>query len=192
LADGTVLYNGRCRTLTPQQAAQYAGQRHALRIAVPNETITFCDGKMGTVAQNLAQECGDFIVRRSDGTYAYQLAVVVDDARMGITEVVRGQDLLGSTPRQIWLLRLLGAPIPRYIHVPLLCAPDGRRLSKREQDLDMGALRARYTAPQLLGKLAALAGLVPTPQPLTAQQLVPLFTWDAVPQQSICIASDWF
>lgn len=96
-----------------------------------------------------------FIVRRADGVYAYQLAVVTDDAQAGVTQVVRGSDLLSSTPRQIWLQRQLGFPEPGYYHVPLLVAPDGRRLSKREKDLDMGALRNRYTPEQLLGDAGA-------------------------------------
>lgn len=98
---------------------------------------------------------GDFIIRRADGVYAYQLAVVTDDAQAGVTQVVRGSDLLSSTPRQIWLQRQLGFPEPSYYHVPLLVAPDGRRLSKREKDLDMGALRNRYTPEQLLGDAGA-------------------------------------
>lgn len=105
--------------------------------------------------ENLLRDCGDFIIRRSDGVYAYQLAVTVDDGAMGITQVVRGRDLLFSTPRQLYLYQLLGLTPPEFYHVPLLLAPDGRRLSKREHDLDMGALRARFSPEALLGWLAA-------------------------------------
>ena len=152
-SDGTLLYAGTCRNLTPAQIASQT-RKPAWRIRVPEETISFRDGVFGAVTQNLATACGDFILRRSDGVYAYQLAVVCDDALGGITQVVRGCDLLPSTPRQIWLGRELGFVQPAYYHVPLLVAPDGRRLSKRERDLDMEHLRRRYTPEQLTGRLA--------------------------------------
>ena len=98
--------------------------------------IAFSDGHYGPYAEKLARECGDFILRRADGVFAYQLAVVADDIDAGITQVVRGRDLLSSTPRQLYLYRLLNAAPPEYYHVPLLTAPDGRRLSKRDRDLD--------------------------------------------------------
>lgn len=188
LADGSVLYDGRCRCLSPDEAAALAAKRRpALRVAVPKETVTFTDGHLGVVRQNLAEECGDFILRRADGGFAYQLAVVTDDARMGVTQVVRGQDLLSSTPRQIWLARLLGVPTPEYYHVPLLTAPDGARLSKREKSLDMGALRARFTPPALVGWLAYLAGLRPAPEPVTPAELLPDFSWDKIPKTNIVV-----
>ena len=129
----------------------------------------------------LATTCGDFLIRRSDGVFAYQLAVVVDDAAMGVTEVVRGHDLMGSVPRQLYLQHLLGLPHPVYAHVPLLLAPDGRRLSKRDQDLDIGELRARFgDAAHLLGWLAALTGLSEDASPITAEQLAASFDWERV------------
>ena len=188
LADGTVLYNGRCARLSPEEAAALAAVRTpALRVAVPDETVCFTDGHLGPVAQNLRQECGDFLLRRSDGGFAYQLAVAVDDARMGVTQVVRGRDLLSSTPRQIWLLRLLGAPVPAYFHVPLLVTPGGARLSKREKSLDMGALRARFSPEELTGWLAFLASLRPSPAPVDAASLVPGFSWEKVPVDDIVV-----
>lgn len=120
-------------------------------------------------------------MRRSDGVFAYQLAVVVDDATMGVTEVVRGCDLLGSTPRQIYLQHLLGLPTPHYAHIPLLMAPDGRRLSKRDRDLDLGELRARFGTPEaLLGWLAGQTGIAPDTTPRSAEQLVEHFSWDVI------------
>ena len=111
LEDGQVLYPGTCRHLTPEQIAQKRKIRPpALRVKVPDETVTFTDLHYGLVEQNLATQCGDFILRRSDGVFAYQLAVTVDDGLMGVTQVIRGRDLLSSTPRQIWLLRELGFP----------------------------------------------------------------------------------
>lgn len=188
LSDGTVLYSGRCAHLSDAEVRALAAvRRPALRIAVPDETISFTDGHLGPQAQNLARECGDFILRRSDGVHAYQLAVVVDDARMGVTQVVRGQDLLSSTPRQIFLQRLLGLPTPDYYHVPLLVNTAGVRLSKREQSLDMGALRARFSPEALTGWLAFLAGQQPTAQPVRARELAARFDWQAVPRRDIVV-----
>ena len=148
------------------------------------------DGLQGAYAENLLRDGGDFIVRRSDGVYAYQLAVVVDDADMGVTQVVRGRDLLSSTPRQLWLYDILGLTPPEFCHVPLLLAPDGRRLSKRERDLDMGALRARYQPEELVGLLACLAGQQARPEPVAARELVNHFSWSRVPRQDVRISAE--
>ena len=153
----------------------------------------FEDRTYGPQREVLAEECGDFLVRRSDGVYAYQLAVVVDDADMGVNEVVRGCDLLGSTARQMYLQDLLGYAHPSYAHVPLLVAPDGRRLSKRDRDCDMGVLREHLGPPgALLGRLAYVAGLVPSPEPRTADQLVDEFRWSAVCEHRDNIAVEEF
>ena len=177
-SDGQTVYPGTCRNLAPGDRP--AGRKPAWRLAVPEEEVGFLDGLMGPVRENLARECGDFIIRRSDGVYAYQLAVVVDDAGSGVTQVVRGCDLLHSTPRQLYLYRLLGLRAPEFYHVSLLCAPDGRRLSKRDGDLDLGALRQRYSAEQLVGLLACAAGLQPKPAPVRAGELVRDFRWKNV------------
>ena len=189
-SDGTAIYAGTCRNLTPEERAQKT-RRPAWRVRVPEEEISFHDRLQGDYTENLARDCGDFIVRRSDGVYAYQLAVVTDDAEGGVTEVVRGRDLLSSSPRQIWLQRMLGFPEPEYCHVSLLVAPDGRRLSKRERDLDLGALRQLYTPEELLGKLAALADLQPEAAPVRAWELVSRFSWDCVPCDNIEIYSEF-
>ena len=185
-SDGTLLYAGTCRNLTPEQRAMKT-KPPCWRVKVPDETISFTDGLQGYTAQNLAASCGDFIVRRADGVYAYQLAVVTDDADAGVTQVVRGSDLLSSTPRQIWLQRQLGLPEPAYYHVPLLLAPDGRRLSKRERDLDMGALRLRYTPESLLGLLAHACGLLEHSTPIRAAELAGDFSWRMVRGENIVI-----
>ena len=182
-----------CRALTPAQLAGRlaAGRPPALRAAVPDEVVALVDGNCGPYEENLARDCGDFLVRRSDGVWAYQLAVTVDDGLMGITRVVRGRDLLSSTPRQIWLHRALGFSPPRYFHAPLLLAPDGRRLSKRERDLDMGALRSRFTPEQLTGRLAFLAGLRPGPAPAAPKELVDDFSWENVQKGDLFLPPDW-
>lgn len=176
-----------CAALTAEEAAQRALERQpSFRVRVPHETISFTDALQGPYAQDLATQCGDFPIKRSDGAWAYQLAVVVDDAAMGVTQVVRGRDLLSSTPRQLWLYEALGlTPPTAFYHVPLLVAPDGRRLAKRDADLDMGALRQRYKPEELLGLLAQLAGQRDTPAPVTARELAQTFDWSRVPRQDI-------
>ena len=185
--DGLTVYPGTCRDLTPEEIArrEASGRRGALRLRVPEETVTFTDGHLGEVTEYLPTDCGDFLLRRSDGLFAYQLAVVVDDAAMGITEVVRGADLLSSTPRQLLLYELLGWEAPEFFHFPLLLSPDGRRLSKRDGDLGLAALRERYTPEEIVGKLAYLAGLNPGGGSRTPEELAQGFDWDAVPRRDI-------
>ena len=124
-------------------------------------------------------------MRRRDGAWAYQLAVVVDDALMGVNEVVRGRDLLLSAPQQMYVARLLGYSQPAFAHIPLLVNAQGQRLSKRDKSLDMGELRSRYTAGELLGKLAHVAGLAPDEGCVTARELIPQFSWASVPREDI-------
>ena len=187
--DGAVVYSGRCFRLTAAERAELEGQgrRPAWRVRCPDLSVTVEDGNCGTYTENLARDCGDFIVRRSDGVFAYQLAVVVDDALMGVNHVVRGRDLLCSAPRQAWLHEVLGYPPPRFFHTPLLLAPDGRRLAKRDHDMDMGALRERYSPGELTGLLAWYAGLVDRPEKVTAAELVPLFSWAKVPKNDVVV-----
>lgn len=187
-SDGTPIYRGACRGLSAEEIARRSALRApATRLRVPtvddlaDDVVEFVDRTYGAQCEALATECGDFLVRRSDGVFAYQLAVVVDDAAMGVTEVVRGCDLLGSTPRQIYLQHLLGLPTPHYAHIPLLMSPDGRRLSKRDRDLDLGELRTRFGTPEaLLGWLAGQTGIAPDTTPRSAEQLIEHFSWDAI------------
>ena len=193
-SDGQAVYGGRCRDLTVEErsALEAAGRRPAWRLKVPDEVWAVEDGHMGRYGENLLRDCGDFIIRRSDGVYAYQLAVVADDGAMGINQVVRGMDLLSSTPRQCYLYHLLGLEPPEFRHVPLLLAEDGRRLSKRDRDLDMGALRARWTPEELAGRLAMLAGLQTGPEPVTPAALAEGFSWERVPRTDIVVPGGLF
>lgn len=159
----------------------------SIRLKVPDEDVTFVDGHYGEHTVNLASQCGDFILRRADGAWAYQLAVVVDDALMGITEVVRGRDLLLSVPQQIHLFNILGFEAPRYAHLPLLCNEAGQRLSKRDNSLDMGCLRERYSAEEIIGRLAYYAGQIDKPEPITTKELVGVFSWDKVPTEDVFV-----
>ena len=187
-SDGNVIYPGTCRGLTPEEIAEKRKKKApAYRLMVPDEEITFTDGCMGTHTENLLRDCGDFYLRRADGVFAYQLAVVVDDGAMGVTQVVRGSDLLDSTPRQLWLQERLGLPHPEYGHVPLLLAPDGRRLAKRDRDQELGALQSCYSAQELVGQLALLAGLIPEYAPISPAELIPLFSWEKLPQADCAV-----
>ena len=160
------------------------------RLIVPDCTIPFTDGHYGKHDINLAEHCGDYIIRRKDGAWAYQLAVVVDDALMGVTEIVRGRDLLLSSPQQIHLRELL-FPSPLtvdFFHHPLLCNAEGQRLCKRDKSMDLGYLRGTGITPQeIIGKLAYLAGLTDTTTPITPSELLPLFSWDKVPTEDIIL-----
>ncbi len=184
LSDGTYVYPGTCRDLTQAQGAAF-GRAPAWRVRVPDKRWHFRDLCQGEYTENLASDCGDFVVRRADGVFVYQLAVTVDDGEAGVTEVVRGADLLSSSARQMYIQECFGFPHPQYGHVPLLLAPDGRRLSKRDQDLDLGALRQRLTAPQLIGSLAWTAGLLEKPEPISARELATVFAWDKLKKENI-------
>ena len=181
LSDGTYVYPGTCRTLTDPPA----GRKPAWRVMVPDREWSFRDRVQGDYSLNLATGCGDMVVRRADGVYVYQLAVTVDDGESGVTEVVRGMDLLSSAPRQMYLQELLGFSHPEYGHVPMLLAPDGRRLSKRDRDLDLGELRKRMTAEELIGHLAFAAKLIEKDQPISARELASQFNWDKLQGDSI-------
>ena len=175
-------YPGTCRALTEAQRAAHekAGRRPALRLRVEPQDIAFCDPLAGPIHQDVAAAVGDFILRRADGLFAYQLAVVVDDLAMYIAEVVRGDDLLGSTPRQLLLRALLtpqAGPL-HFAHLPLILGPDGKRLSKRHGAISVRAFRAAgWTAERLIGRLAASLGLCPPDTDLRPADLLPDFSF---------------
>jgi glutamyl-tRNA synthetase len=175
----TPVYPGTCRHPTPALLAERAGRPASLRWIVPQGAWRVEDEVYGPIAQVLTEEVGDLIVRRADGLYAYQLAVVVDDALMGVTDVVRGYDLLDSAPRQAALYAALGLPTPRFWHVPLMRDEAGNRLSKRDGAESIAALRARGMTPErLCGQLAASLGLCPPDTQISAQGLLQALTPD--------------
>ena len=184
LSDGTYVYTGTCRNLTEAQRAAF-DRKPAWRVKVPDKLWQITDLVQGDYSLNLATECGDMVVCRADGVYVYQLAMTVDDGEAGVTEVVRGMDLLSSAPRQMYLQEMLGFPHPVYGHVPMLLAPDGRRLSKRDRDLDLGVLRERITPQQLIGNLAYAAGLTDRYEPISPAELATVFSWDRLKGDSI-------
>ncbi len=189
LSDGTYVYPGTCRNLTEMQRSAFH-RAPAWRVRVPDRVWAVEDWVQRHYECNLATDCGDMVVRRADGVYVYQLAVTVDDGEAGVTEVVRGMDLLSSAPRQMYLQALLGFPHPAYAHVPMLLAPDGRRLSKRDKDLDLGQLRARVTPEKLIGTLAFCAGLIERNEPVSARELAGEFRWDNLRRESIFLDSE--
>lgn len=196
--DGRIVYAGTCRGKTPDSYPFNFSPFHpfnaAIRFIVPDEVISFHDGHYGEQQVNLAKHCGDYILRRKDGAWAYQLAVVVDDALMGITEIVRGRDLLLSTPQQIHLRQTIESfspfhPFnisPFYYHHPLLVNENGQRLCKRDKSLDLSCLRSKHLSPEkIIGYLAFLAGLIPEPTPASSRDLLPFFSWQKVPTEDI-------
>lgn len=169
-------YPSTCRTLSlrERRERERAGRRPSLRFIAPDTPITFHDAVAGTITENVAATIGDFIVRRSDGVIAYQLAAVVDDALMGITQIVRGIDLLTSTARQLALFDALGYPQPHeFAHVPLALDAAGLRLSKRNQSEGIAPIQARGARPEdVLGALAASCGFWPARIPATLDHLL--------------------
>lgn len=170
-SDGRVVYSGRCRPGAEPPFALQDGPGSS-RLYVPDRQIEFVDGTYGPQSVNLREHCGDFVVRRADGAWAYQFAVVIDDALMGITRVVRGADLLLSTAQQLYIYELLGLPAPSFAHLPLVCNSAGQRLSKRDQSMSMAELRQRHSPAEVIGMAAHIAGLIPAPEAITLQQLV--------------------
>ena len=177
LSDGTYVYPGTCRNLTQAQLEAFS-RPPAWRVVVPDKLWQVEDRVQGQYALNLSEQCGDMVVRRGDGVYVYQLAVTVDDGEAGVTEVVRGMDLLSSAPRQMYLQELFGFPHPEYGHVPMLLAADGRRLSKRDRDLDLGQLRKHIRAEELIGALAYDSGLIDRRCSISARELAAEFSWN--------------
>ncbi len=162
------VYPGTCRNgLPPGRVAR------AIRFRAPDIGLTFDDTVAGHVEENVAADTGDFVIRRADGVYAYQLAVVVDDAAQGVTQVVRGADLLSSTARQIALQRALGLPTPRYAHLPLVTNPDGSKLGKRDGALPLPSLDERRVAETLAYALGVLGvdAVLDTPERMLAEAL---------------------
>ena len=178
------VYPGTCRGLTAEQIAEKSMRRAPTqRLRVPDAAYSFEDMVQGRYEQNLAHDCGDFLIRRSDQAFAYQLAVVVDDAAQGVTSIVRGVDLLCSTPQQLYLQELLGLDHPRYAHIPLLVAEKNRRLSKRDHDAGIEELLARFKTPEaIIGHIAGICGLAPTCDPATPEQLLATFDVARLPE----------
>lgn len=181
----------RCAYLTERERRErlLSGRAPAWKLRAPDQWITVDDGHYGPLRQNPAREAGDFLVRRADGVYAYQLAVSVDDMEMGVTRVVRGRDLLDSSPRQKWLIETLGGRAPAYCHAPLLTDGEGK-LSKRLGSLSTQALRRALPPEAVVGRLAWLCGLRESDAPTTPRELLADFDWSRVRRADVPVG-DW-
>lgn len=193
--DGSLIYPGTCRGKfkTVEEARAASGRNPAIRFAVEEEQIEFTDAFASHQTFDVKRELGDFVISKADGTPAYQLAVVVDDSQMQVNEIVRGDDLLDSTPRQILLYRALGMVdlIPRYTHLPLVIGQDGRRLAKRHGDTRIATYReAGVPAERVLGLLARWLGVEGVPDSISARSLLNSFRSDHVPRQPIVFTAD--
>jgi glutamyl-tRNA synthetase len=176
------IYPGICAHRRAADAETLGERSYAWRMRVGQAAITYDDGYRGPLTQNLHDIGGDFVVWKSAGTPAYQLAVVVDDADQQVTEVIRGDDLIPSTPRQILLYRALGLTPPRFTHVPLVVGPDGKRLAKRHGDTRLSTLRdAGIQSELLVGLLAWSCGWLDRVEPIGAMDLLERFRLDAIP-----------
>lgn len=199
LGDAGAAYPGTCRHLTPGQRAEReaAGKRASLRLRCPDGeagAVEFDDLVLGRQRHTLDSCGGDFVLQRSDGVWAYQLAVVVDDMRMGVTQVVRGEDILLSTPRQLLLYSLLGGTPPAYAHIPLLHDAQGERLAKRHRSLSLACLREQGCRPEyLVGWLARAAGLRGSAAPVSPAELAEglrreaAFPWERLPRAGVFV-----
>ncbi|PZD96074.1 tRNA glutamyl-Q(34) synthetase GluQRS [Paenibacillus sambharensis] len=192
LASEGPVYPGLCRGLTnAERAVKAARKAPSLRFTVPDHLLTYEDQALGMQSLK-AGAGGDFIIKRADGIFSYQLAVVIDDAAMQISDVLRGSDLLDSTPRQLLLYEALGYQTPRFTHVPLLVEPDGSRLAKRSGALSLRALREAGVLPErIIGALASISGLHDRVEPIHARELVSEFSLSKIPDKPVIVDADW-
>lgn len=185
------VYPGTCSGRSVGDAAGLSDQPFAWRLRASPSSWQFTDGFLGETALHLHELGGDFVVWKSSGTPAYQLAVVVDDHEMGVSEVVRGDDLVPSTARQLLLYHLLGWTPPALTHLPLVVGPDGRRLAKRHGDTRLATLRAAgVSAEAIIGLLAWSCGWLPEMRPITARELLPHFSLMSVPREPFVLTQE--
>ncbi len=186
--DRAAVYPGTCRALSPEEAAERMKKRKpAWRLRLEDESVSFRDVLRGEFSCEILREYGDFPIRRADGVYCYQFTVALDDALMGVSEVLRSRDLLFSTPWQVYVQQLFGFVPPVFVHIPLLLDPDGRRMAKRDFSLSLRELRRHYSSEELIGRLGFLAGLQDEPRPCTAAELLPLYAPEKLPSEDIVL-----
>ena len=193
-SDGRVIYQRTCRGLTAEEVEERRKSRSpATRLILPHERLSFTDLQYGPQEYVLDEDWGDIIIRRSDGVFAYQLAVTIDDGLMGVNQVVRGRDLLSSAAPQLYLFKLLGFRQPDYLHLPLLLAEDSSRLSKRDRAVDVGFLREQLPSPEpLIGYIGYLLGQLERPEALTLPELLSVFDRKKIPGDDIVIPGKYW
>lgn len=190
-SDGRIVYSGKCRPDYLPVTHPFPEKGIAtVRIFAEDADIEFNDLICGPQKINLKEFCGDFILRRKDLAWSYMLAVVIDDDRMGVTEVMRGNDLLLSTAQQIYLYQLLKSTPPQFAHLPLICNSDGIRLSKRDKALNMESLRLNFSPEEIIGLLAFKGGLLNKPEKISLSQLLPYFSIEKINRNPVIQISD--
>ncbi len=191
--DRAALYPGTCRDLDAGRVAELMKKRApAWRLRLEDVTVSFSDTLRGEFSCEILREYGDFPIRRADGVYCYQFAAALDDAQMGVNEVVRSRDLLSSTPWQVYIQQLFGFSPPRFVHIPLLLDEDGKRMAKRDFSLSLRQIRLHYAPEEVVGRLGFLAGLQESPAPKTAADLLALFDWEKLPREDIVMPRELF
>lgn len=191
--DQSPVYPGTCRELPTERVAELCRLRTpAWRMRLESGELVFSDALYGERRCDALRELGDFPVRRADGVYCYQFTTALDDALMGVSEVVRSRDLLSSTPWQISVQRLFGFDAPRFAHIPLLLDEEGRRMAKRDFSLSVRELRERWTPEELLGRLGFLAGLIDAPESCSLGELLAVFSWERLPKEDIALPRGLF
>lgn len=175
------LYPGTCRNRSDEAQLLETGTDFAYRFKFHDANVLWCDGLHGPQQANPLRQLGDFVIARHTDVPAYQLAVVVDDHDQGVTEIVRGDDLIASTYRQLAILKVLGWQPPNYIHVPLIVGPDGRRLAKRHGDTRLSQLKQHGVAPEaVVGYLAWTLGMIERPTPVSPAELIGRLDWQRI------------
>lgn len=189
VSDGRTIYPGTCRP-AKGKAVLKPERLPATRLLMPKCVVEYTDLIFGDFSTDMSAEWGDIVLRRADGAWAYQLAVVVDDASMGITHVVRGADLLDSCAPQKLLASMLGVKAPQYLHLPIICNQSGKRLSKRDSSLAMDRLRKDFTPQQIIGKLAQIAGFTAEWKNLSPDDIIDLFDISSLPRKHKILLSE--
>ena len=159
----------------------------AWRLRLGDETVCFRDALRGEFSCEILREYGDFPIRRADGVYCYQFTVALDDALMGVNEVLRSRDLISSAPWQVYVQELFGFDAPLFVHIPLLLDPDGQRMAKRDFSLSLREVRRHYSPEEVVGSLGFLAGLQDEPRPRAAEELLPLYAPEKLPREDIVL-----
>ena len=186
--DRAAVYGGVCRDLTEAEIAERKKRRPpAWRLRLADETVSFRDRIRGGFSCRILREYGDFPIRRADGVYCYQFTAALDDALMGVNEVLRSRDLISSSPWQVYIQRLFGFEPPVFVHIPLLLDPEGQRMAKRDFSLSLKELRRHYAPEEVVGALGFLAGLQDEPRPCAAGALLPLYAPEKLPREDIVL-----
>ena len=191
--DRAAVYPGTCRDLSAEEAAQRMKKRPAAwRLRLEDETVVFRDRLWGEFSCEILREYGDFPIRRADGVYCYQFTAALDDALMGVNEVLRSRDLISSSPWQVYIQEHFGFEAPVFVHIPLLLDPEGKRMAKRDFSLSLRELRRYYAPEEVVGALGFLAGLQDEPRPCSAESLLPLYAPEKLPREDIVLPRELF